>query len=393
MFSWYISDVTATVYLTLSFSLFSSLLQQSITSIDESLHDQPTLDYRRDTAAAAALSLSYRNQKEVDNQTEENNQDTSIDDILGPRTMDTDKESDMSDEGSQRTGSPSDSNSVQAPSPEPEAAPVNDEVPKSEESESTVEEVKKEGEDERSESKPPIESSETPENQTNAQSSDDVVVTSVTVEVNGDAPVAVCDESECKIKNQKDEEKEAPTDDMSKTEGESQEAKEPGEASENNGESTLAVEQEAKEGGEGEVGEGVEVLITRDQRSNSFSVTVANIDTDDYSSSEDEGSQSPPYIEPSAESEAAATKSSSQEVTSSEEPPKANGDCPTITVETEDGEKKGANNEEGKQEKRNSSASNSSTEGERLSPQPERRRCKCLMATRMALHEIFGDVH
>ena len=347
------------------------------------------MDYRRDTAASAALSLSHRNQKEDDNQTEVDNQDTSIDDILGPRMTNTDKESDMSDEGSQRTGSPSDSNSIQTQSPEPEATSVNNEVPKLDESENTVEEAKKlkEGEDEQSEPKPPTESSETVENQTNSQSSDDVVVTSVTVEVNGDAPVAVCDENECNIKNQKNEADKGT--DTSKTEGESQEAKELGETSENNGRSTLAVEQEAKEGGgEGEGGEEVEVLITHDQRSNSFSVNVANIDTDDYSSSEDESTQPPPYIKPPAESEAAVTSSPSQEVTSSEEPPKANGDCPTITVETEKGEKKGAKDEEGKPEKRNSSASNSSTEGERLSPPIERRRCK-FFHSYTALHEIF----
>ena len=153
----------------------------------------------------------------------------------------------------------------------------------------------------------------------------------------------------------------------------SQEAKE-SETSEKNGESLLAVEQQAKEGGEEE---GVEVLITQDQRSNSFSVNVANIDTDDYSSSDDEGSQPPPYVEPPSEAttSSAVNATPTQAVTSSEEQPMTNGECPTITVETALGEK-GAKDEEGKDKR---SGSESSSEGERLSPPIEGRRCKFLM--------------
>ena len=368
------------------FSLYLSHSQQSITSIDDSLHEQPTLDVRRDTAATAALSLSYKNQKEDDNQTE-NNQLTSIDDLLGPRETNADKESDMSDSSSQRTGSPSDSNSIQAQSPEPETSPlVNNEADsKKEESENSVEEAKKEREDERSESNPPpAEPSEVVENlQTNTQNSEDVVVTSVTVEVNRDSPVAICEENGCEIKNGNEEKEGAAT--SKSEEGESQEAKE-GETPEKNGESTLSVEKVPTKGGEGESEEGVEILISNGERSNSFSVNVANIDTDDYSSSEDECPQPPPYVEPPAESEGAATTSSAADANatpiSSEEPPKANGECPTINVETAEGEKKGAKDEEGKEKR---SSSESSSEGERLSPPVERRRCKFLNNTYVCL--------
>ena len=286
----------------------------------------------------------------------------------------------MSDESSQRTGTPSDSNSIQTQSPEPE--PVNnegDETLKTEVRENGVEEatVKTEGEDDaRSEPNPPLPPpTEAVENlQTSVQQDkEDVVVTSVTVEVNRELPVAVCDESECTIKNQNDvegekveEEKEGS--DAPKSEGgESQEAKTEGETSEKNDKSTLVVEKAPTKGGEGEEegGEGIEVLISQEPRSNSFSVNVANIDTDEYSSSEDESTQPPPFVE-----EGAANATPAQEVTSSGEPPKANGDCPTITVEKPEGEKK---DEEGKEKR---SGSESSSEGERLSPPAERRRSK-----------------
>ena len=199
-------------------------------------------------------------------------------------------------------------------------------------------------------------------------------MTSVTVEVNRESPVAVCDGSECTIKNPNDvegekmeEEKEGSNVPKSE-EGESQEAKTEGETSEKNSKSTLAVEKVPTKGGD-EEGEGVEVLISQQPRSNSFSVNVANVDTDEYSSSEDESTQPPPFIE--TESNGAANAKPTQEVTSSGEPPKANGDCPTITVEKPEGQKK---DEEGKEKR---SGSESSSEGERLSPAPaERRRCK-----------------
>lgn len=391
-------------------------VDESITSIDDSLHDQPTMDVRRDTAATAALSLSYKKEKQEDNNQTENDQLTNIDDILGPREANTDKESDTSDESSQRTETPSDSNSIQAQSPEPDAVPLvnnnEDEDSKTEESENAVEEAKKEDEGERSESNPPpameeakkesegersesnappaVESSGVVEDlQTNTQDGEDVVVTTVTVEVNRESPVAVCDETECTIKNKSDAEKEekegegtnTSKDEQGESQGEAKTEASETKTEERNGVSTLAVEKVPTKGGEGdgesEEGEGVEVLITHDQRSNSFSINVANVDTDDYSSSEDESPQPPPYVEPPTESEGAATTSSStaeeakatptQEVTSSEEPPKANGEFPTITVEKAEGEK----NEEGKEKR---TGSESSSEGERLSPPVERRR-------------------
>ena len=293
----------------------------------------------------------------------------------------------MSDESSQRTGTPSDTNSIQTQSPEPEPTTplVNNEGNeslKTEVRENGVEEatVKKEGEgDEKSEANPPPPPppvTEAVENlQTSAQQdSEDVVVTSVTVEVNRESPVAVCDGSECTIKNQNDaegekmEEKEG-GDAPKSEEGESQEAKTEGETSEKNGKSTLAVEKVPTKGGD-EEGEGVEVLISQQPRSNSFSVNVANVDTDEYSSSEDESTQPPPFVE--TESKGAANATPTQEVTSSEEPPIANGDCPTITVEKPEGQKK----DEEEKEKR--SGSESSSEGERLSPPAERRRSKLL---------------
>ena len=335
------------------------------------------MNVRRDTAAAAALSLTSRIQKEDENPTE-NNQDTSIDDILGPRAL-TDREGDMSDESSQRTTSPSDSgsNSIQAQSPEPEATLVSNEEAKTDEESEIKEADRNEGEGERSESNP-MESNELVENQINSNGTTEVV-TSVTVEVsgNGEAAVAVCDENMCKFNKETLADNDEEATGSSNAEGESQEAKD-GEASEKNGESTLAPEQAKQEGEE----EGVEVLITHDQRSNSFSVNVANIDTDDYSSSEDESSQPPPFVEPPSEAttSSAVNATPTQEVTSSEEPPMANGDCPTITVETAEGGK-GPKDEEGKDKR---SGSESSSEGEKLSPPPERRRSKFLMAT--ALH-------
>ena len=292
----------------------------------------------------------------------------------------------MSDESSQRTGTPSDTNSIQTQSPEPEPTTplVNNEGNeslKTEVRENGVEEatLKKEGEDaEKSESSPPQPPpvTEAVENlQTSAQQdSEDVVVTSVTVEVNRESPVAVCDGSECTIKNQNDvegekmEEEKEGGDAPKSEERESQEAKTEGETSEKKDKSTLAVEKVPTKGGDGEEegSEGVEVLISQEPRSNSFSVNV--IDTDEYSSSEDESTQPPPFVE--TESKGAANATPTQEVTSSGEPPKANGDCPTITVEKPEGQKE---DEEGKEKR---SGSESSSEGERLSPPIERRRCK-----------------
>jgi hypothetical protein len=213
------------------------------------------------------------------------------------------------------------------------------------------------------------------------QDSDDVVVTSVTVEVNRESPVAVCDEGECTIKNQnnteaeKEDEGKEGTDTSKSEEGESQEAKTEGETSEEkNGKSTLAVEKVPIKGGEAEEGEGVEVLISQEPRSNSFSINVANIDTDDYSSSEDESTQPPPYVEPS-KGAANATPT-----TSSGEPPIANGDCPTITVENAEGEKKKGNKDKDEEEgKEKRSGSESSSEGEKLNPPLEGRRCKFIL--------------
>ena len=112
-----------------------------------------------------------------------------------------------------------------------------------------------------------------------------------------------------------------------------------------------------------------EVLITQEERSNFFSVNVTNIDTDDYSSSEEDETQPPPFVESSQANGMPQT----QEVTSSEEAPKVNGECPTITVEAAEGEKESGEGDE-KKDKRSGSES-SSTERDKLNPTAEGR-CK-----------------
>ena len=119
----------------------------------------------------------------------ENHQDTSIDDILGPRT-DKDKESDISH---QSTTSPTDSNSIPGQSPDPEVTSVNSEAGKT----AAETEVVKEAKEVESESKvdsSPMELSETVENQMNSHGNVEVV-TSVTVECTGNGEATV--ETEC----------------------------------------------------------------------------------------------------------------------------------------------------------------------------------------------------
>ena len=95
-----------------------------------------------------------------------------------------------------------------------------------------------------------------------------------------------------------------------------------------------------------------------------------NVTNIDYSSSEEDETQPPPFVESSDTNGTPQV----QEVTSSEEAPKVNGECPTITVEKVEGEKDG---DEGKEVKDNRSGSDSNcTEGDELIPTPEGRRCK-----------------
>ena len=90
-------------------------------------------------------------------------------------------------------------------------------------------------------------------------------------------------------------------------------------------------------------------------------MNVTNIDTDDYSSSEEDEIQLPPFV------------TSSDTNRTPQEAPKVNGECPTITVEKIEGEKEG---DEGKEVKDNRSGSESSCrEGDKLTPSPEGR-CK-----------------
>ena len=285
----------------------------------------------------------------------EDHQDTSIDDILGPRVNE-DKESDVSDESSQRTTSPTDSSSIPAQSPDPETNSVSSEAGKT----APETEIAKEAEDMESESKvdsSPMELSETVENQMNSHGNVEVV-TSVTVECTGNGEATIeteCDGNGCTI------EKEDSTTKESNPEGERQQEMALDENEAKNGESAL-LKLDALGSSSSEV------LITQ-ERSNSFSVNVTNIDTDDYSSSEEDETQPPPFVESSDTNGTPQV----QEVTSSEEAPKVNGECPIITVEKVEGEKEG---DEGKEVKdRRSGSDSSGTEGDKLTLTPEGR-CK-----------------
>ena len=111
------------------------------------------------------------------------------------------------------------------------------------------------------------------------------------------------------------------------------------------------------------------VLITQEERSNFFSVNVTNIDTDDYSSSEEDETQPPPFVESSQANGTPQT----QEVTSSEEAPKVNRECLTIMVEAVEGEMEESGEGDEKKDKR--SGGESSSTGDKLNPTPEGR-CK-----------------
>ena len=356
-------------------------------SIDDSLQ-QPTLDVRRDTAATAALSLTVRGNKE-DNS--EDQRDTSIDDLLGPREESTERESDVSDQSSQNTTSPPNSN-VQSPEPEseresdtgPESVLVNGhadeaETQKTEEEEegeeglvtenqtteepgegrgeesSTADASDGKGEEsstanageERGESATGSSPSETVESQASSNN-DGEVVTTVTIECTGESNTT-CSDNVCTL----DKSREA---NSAEAAGETEEGVDSKE------------DKEDKEDDRGLELSTSEVHLTQDERSNSFSVTVNNIDTDDYSSSEEEGTELPPPPHTADETNGSAQ---TQEVTSSEDTPKVNGDTPTITVEKAEGDK-GAESGETK----SNGSSDSNTEGEKLIPLIERRRRK-----------------
>ena len=360
-------------------------------SIDDSLQ-QPTLDVRRDTAATAALSLTVRGNKE-DNS--EDQRDTSIDDLLGPREENTERESDVSDQGSQNTTSPPNSN-VQSPEPEsereldtgPESVLVNGHADEAETEKTEEEEEKEEdglvtenqtteepgetrgeessmanasegrGEEsstakageERGESateSSPMQSSEAVESQTSSND-DGEVVTTVTIECTGESNTT-CSDNVCTLDKSRGA-------NSAEAAGETEETVDSKE------------DKEDKKDDRGLELSTSEVHLTQDERSNSFSVTVNNIDTDDYSSSEEEGTELPP---PPPTADETNGSPQTQEVTSSEDTPKVNGDTPTITVEKAEGDK-GAESGETK----SNGSSDSNTEGEKLIPLIERRRRK-----------------
>ena len=315
--------------------------------------------------------------KEEESSPVENHLDTSIDDFLGPRTNE-DKESDISDESSQRTTSPTDSNSAPVESPEPEATSANIDVAKAE-TETETETVNKTKDDkvESEAASSPMESNETVEKQTNGLGNIEVVTT-VTIECSGNGEA--CGESGSKM-DKEDAVTEAGEDiDSSKPEGEREKAENgetvvSGEGETKSDESAPGSEQ-VKESEDGELGSSFsEVLITQEEQSNSFSVNVTNIDTDDYRSSEDDENQPPPFVESSET--VSDTPQTQEDVTSPEDVPKENGECPAITVDPAAGEGEGKGKE--MKEKRSSSdSSSSSTEGEKLIPPSDQRRCKSL---------------
>ena len=134
----------------------------------------------------------------------------------------------------------------------------------------------------------PMELSKTVEKQMNSHGNVEVV-TSVTVECTGNGEATIqteCDGNGCT------NDKEDSTTKQSDPEEERQQEIALDENEAKNGESALLSEEKEDTLGSS----SSEVLITQ-ERSNSFSVNVTNIDTDDYSSSEEDETQPPPFVE------------------------------------------------------------------------------------------------